>query len=427
MNKIQNEQFQEVRYEETLDNGLHVILWQKEDYQKSLFMMATPLSALDLTQISEDGTEYHFPAGIAHFLEHKMFEMKDGDVMEEFSKLGANVNAFTSYTETAYYFSTTEDIEKPLNLLLDFVQSLEITKDSVEKEKGIIVQELHMYKQMSDSRLLMELYASIFKEHPLRFDIGGTDDSVLNTTLEELYACYNINYHPNSMVLVGVTSEDPKRVMNIIKENQANKQFKKPIEVTRKSILEPQEVNREEYSFTMDVSIPKVAIAYKLNGIRDIIERIKMEWSLRLLLDAYFTNLNPEFQSWLDQGIFNDFVGCDIDYGEDYGILMFYAETEKKEQFYQIVEETMTKLKQGIMDDAMLERLKKRYIGQTIRYLNSFDDIAISTVRSYFEHSDFFDGIVELQKITKDDLKLSVLPLKHASSCKVMIEPENTL
>ena len=156
MKKIVNERYQETRFEETLENGLHVILWQKKDYVKSMFMMVTPLGAMDMKQVDENGKEYHFPAGIAHFLEHKMFEMKDGDVMDAFSTMGANVNAFTSYTETAYYFTTSNAIEEPLKLLLDFVQELAIDEESVEKEKGIIIQELHMYKQMSDSRLLME-------------------------------------------------------------------------------------------------------------------------------------------------------------------------------------------------------------------------------------------------------------------------------
>ena len=133
MIKKENKRYQESYVEETLDNGLHVVLWQKPDYAKSLFMMATPLGALDMKQKDENGKEYDFPAGIAHFLEHKMFEMEDGDVMDLFSNMGANVNAFTSYTETVYYFSTTADVIQPLHLLLDFVQDLSITKESLEK------------------------------------------------------------------------------------------------------------------------------------------------------------------------------------------------------------------------------------------------------------------------------------------------------
>ena len=424
MKKIVNTQFQETRYEETLENGLHVILWHKPDYQKSLFMMATPLSALDIQQRGDDGHKYTFPAGIAHFLEHKMFEMKDGDVMEEFSKVGANVNAFTSYTETAYYFSTSEDIEKPLNLLLDFVQRLDITNESVEKEKGIIIQELHMYKEMSDSRLLMELYASIFQNHPLKYDIGGNDESVTNTTLEDLYTCYNINYHPSTMVLVGVSASNPSLVMEMIKANQAKKEFLPMCHVVREKYHEPREVARSKYTFHMDVSIPKVAIALKLDGIKDIKERIKNEWAIRLLLDATFTNLNPLFQQWLDKGIFNDYVGADIEFGEDFGIMMFYAETLKEDEFCKIVDESLEHILRGELSQEVLEQLKKRYFGQTLRYLNGFEDIAISSVRAYFEHSDFFDGIEILSQLTLEDVKEAAMLMQGCNQCKVVLMPE---
>ena len=156
MKRITNERYQETYYTETLENGLRVVLWYKPGYARSLFMMATPLGAMDLIQEDAQGNTYSYPAGIAHFLEHKMFEKQDQDVMNEFSRMGANVNAFTSYNETAYYFSTSGSIEGPLDLLLDFVQQLDISDASVEKEKGIIVSELNMYQQMSDSRLLME-------------------------------------------------------------------------------------------------------------------------------------------------------------------------------------------------------------------------------------------------------------------------------
>ena len=159
MKKHYNERYDETYFEETLDNGLRVVIWYKPNFQNSQFLFATPYGALDFKQKDALGNVIEFPSGIAHFLEHKMFESKQGDVMELFSQLGANVNAFTSYNETVYYFSTTnKEVKQELNFLLDFVQSLEITEASVEKEKGIIIQELNMYLQMPDSRLLFESF-----------------------------------------------------------------------------------------------------------------------------------------------------------------------------------------------------------------------------------------------------------------------------
>lgn len=426
MKTIVNERYKESYIEETLSNGLHVVLWRKPDYEKSLFMMATPLGALDVEQVDGKGKSYSFPAGIAHFLEHKMFETKEGDIMEEFSKMGASVNAFTSYTETVYYFTCATDVKKPLNLLLDFVQELSISEASVEKEKGIIIQELNMYKQMSDSRLLNETYASLFSKHPLRYDIGGDSKSVSSTTVEDLKNCYQLNYHPQRMILIGVCSDDPKRIMEIIRENQERKHFDSIQEVKRKEFVEPRTIAREKYTFPMDIQTPKVSLSYKLDGIVDVKRRIHAEWCIRIMLDSVFSTLNPEYQNWIDQGIINDFVGADIDFGKDYGVLMFYAETDRKEKFYSLVETVFEKIKNGEIQEDVLLQLKRRYFGQTIRSLNSFDDIAITFVRNYFDHIDFFASLDILDDISLEDIKECCRLLTKEYKSIVEILPEKS-
>lgn len=427
MKQIVNEQYQEQYIEETLDNGLHVVLWHKPDYAKSLFLMATPLGAMDMEQEDEAGNVYQFPAGIAHFLEHKMFEMDDCDVMDRFSQLGANVNAFTSYSDTAYYFSTTSDIEAPLNLLLDFVQELNIKEESVEKEKGIIIQELNMYQQMSDNRLLMETFSSLYQKHPLRYDIGGDDASVTATSLDQLETCYRINYHPSKMVLVGVSSEDPEKLMGIIKKNQASKDFTPIQKVNRLAFEEPTEVARPEYQFTMDVSVPKVSIAYKFKGIADVEERSKVEWCIKIMLDAYFSSLHPAYQTWLDEEIINDYVGCDVDFGSDYGMIMFYGETKKKDAFIDIVAQTVEQIKKGEIDAAIVEQLKRRYFGQMVRSLNSFDDIAITYARAFFDHMDVFKSMDIVQDIKSDAIRDVCLQLSFDERCLVELMPEKEM
>lgn len=424
MKTITNERYQETYVEETLDNGLHIVLWQKPDFEKSLFMMATPLGALDMNQRDEHGKDYEFPAGIAHFLEHKMFEMEDGDVMEMFSDMGASVNAFTSYSETAYYFTTSGDVIKPLQLLLDFVQDLSINKESVEKEKGIIIQELNMYKQMSDQRLLMETFSSLYQHHPLKYDIGGDAESVSSTTLEQLQECYRINYHPSKMILVGVSSQDPALLLEEIKKNQDGKSFDTKLRVSRQKIEEPQEPARETFTFHMDVSTPKISLAYKMKGISEIYERMKVEWGIRMLLDACFSSLNPEYQTWMDQGIINDYVGCEIDLGRDYGMMMFFAETQKAEDFIALVKQVVSEMKENGMHEHTLQQLKKRYFGQSIRSLNSFDDIAITMVRNYFDQSDFFASLDVLYAITMEDVKKACDLIELDNLCIIHLMPE---
>lgn len=424
MKRVVSDRYDESYFEETMENGLHVVLWNKPGYKKSLFMLATPLGAMDMVQRDEEGNEYHFPAGIAHFLEHKMFEMGEQDVMDLFSKMGANVNASTSYTETVYYFSTSNAIEKPLTLLLDFVQSLQISEASVEKEKGIIIQELNMYEQMPDVRLVMETFSSLYQKHPLKYDIGGDVDSVNAITLDELRECYRRNYHPSTMVLIGIGDFQEKEVMDLIRQNQAKKTFPDIPLIHRAHFEEPKEVARPSFSFTMDVSTPKIACAYKLKGIKDSVARAKLGWCFKMMLDARFSPLNNDFQTWLDDGIINDFVGSEVVLGKDYGILLFYTETKKPQRFEEIAAQTIKSFAKNVMDEAVLQRLKRRYFGRSIRSLNSFEDIAISYIRDYFDGLDFFRSLDHLYSITLQDLKQASILLQDAQVAYVELMPE---
>lgn len=399
MKQIVNKRYQESYDETVLENGLRVILWHKPHYEKSLFMMVTPFGAKDLSQYDAQGNIVHHPSGIAHFLEHKMFMMQGQDVMRMFSDMGANVNAFTSYQETAYYTSTSGDPKQPLELLLDFVQELDIDDASVEKEKGIITSELHMYQEMSDQRLIMETYASLFQTHPLRYDIAGDDESIRATTKEQLYRCYEMNYHPSNMILICVSAHDSEQLLDIIRANQAKKQFPPAPQMKPVEIEEPLAVARKEYNFAMDISVPKLSVAYKLSGIPEPYERLRMEWMVRFLLDANFTSLYPQYQTWLDKGWINDFCGCDIEIGEDYGLLMFYAETSQQAQFITLCGECYQRLTQGMIEPQLMEQLKKRYFAQSVRAMNSFDDIAISFARNYFHGADMFRTIDLLKEL----------------------------
>lgn len=404
MKHIINERYREVYDQEILDNGLEVILWHKEGYEKSLFMMVTPFGAQNLVQQDEQGNIIHHPRGIAHFLEHKMFAMHGEDVMNRFSAMGANVNAFTSYQETAYYASTSGDPKEPLNLLLDFVQELDIDEASVEKEKGIIISELHMYQEMSDQRLLMETYASLYQKHALRYDIGGDDESVSATTLEQLYRCYEWNYHPSRMILICVSGHDSQELLEIIRQNQAKKQFSAPLLIRSCEETEPAQVARSDYEFTMDVSNPKLCVAYKLCGIEEPYGRLRCEWGIRFLLDAYFSSLNPQYQNWLDEGIINDYCGCDVDIGKAVGSILFYSETKKQEEFIALCAQCMKQVRKGEISDHLLAQLKKRYYAQSIRAMNSFDDIAISFVRSRFLGVDYFKTLDHLYYLQAVDI-----------------------
>ena len=425
MRCYKHDKFKETYYEEILENGLRVIIWQKPDFANSQFIFATPYGALDYLQTTSDGRLQEFPSGIAHFLEHKMFDMPNGDVMEQFSNLGANVNAFTSYNETMYYFSSTKkDLATEINLLLDFVQELAITKESVEKEKGIIVQELNMYLQMPESRLIFETFKSLYHNHPLSMDIGGNADTVSNTTYEDLIACHELNYHPSKMIFFAATALDPQLIIDLVKANQASKSFKEFLPVTRFNANEPNEVKRDSWSLPMDISNEKTSIAYKLPILfEDDLKRTKAEWCLRFLLESHFSTLNPQYQTWLDDELINDFFGYEIDLGKDYGFLIFYGEAENQ-KFTSFIKTEINKLRSNSVSHKTIEQIKRRLFGSSMRVFNGTENIGFTYIRNYFNGLDIFESLEIIEEITVEDVIEAYKNLDFSYESITIITPE---
>lgn len=424
MKKIENTQFEETYYEETLSNGLSVIVWHKPEFTSSTAVFGTPFGALDYQQVDLEGKSYEYPAGSAHFLEHKLFESAQGDVMDQFSNLGANVNAFTSYNETVYYFSSTsDDLITPLNLLMDFVQDLSISEESVEKEKGIIVQELKMYQQMPDSRLIFETFKSLYHEHPLKLDIGGNEESVMATTLDALSKCHAINYHPSKMNLIVVSGKDPEKLMQAIRDNQAKKTFPAPILVNRKEVDEPITVCRPEFSVEMEVSNEKVSVGIKLNQcFTTAKERIQAEWALRFVLEAHFSSLNPHYQSWLDQKIINDYFSFDVDVSKDYSLIMFFNETDQSAEFKTFILSELESIKNHFIDFETCNQLKRRYFGQALNMFNGTEEIAVTFLRHLYVGANYFDTLNMIESLTQDKMKevFNSLDLSNVAVCKIV-------
>lgn len=402
MKKIYNEFFDETYYKEKLDNGLEVIIIHKPDYLSSTACFGTTYGSLNINQKYNGETKRYNP-GIAHFLEHKLFEAEGKDIMNRFSELGANVNAFTSYDETVYYFSKAADnIDDCINLLLDFVQDLDISEKSVEKEKGIICEELSMYLQNPDNRLINESFKSLYKYYPLNQDIGGDAASVNRITKEELEDCYRLNYHPSSMHFVVVTPISPNHILEVIKANQAKKNIAyqaKPLSDNQK---EPKEVNREQYEFEMDVKKGKSCYAIKIEpNFIDNLDAHKKDLAVNIYLNCYFSSLNPDYQKWIDEGIINDMFGYDVSFSDEYANILFYMETDDKEALKKLIDE---ELKKDLATDELVEQLKRRLLGSSYRVLNNVEDFAIGYTRDILNDIDFFKEINNIKDLTKDEI-----------------------
>lgn len=420
MKKIHNDFFDEDFYIEKLDNGLEVVIFNKKDFLTTACAFATSYGALNTDEVL-DGKEYHFHPGVAHFLEHKLFESEDKNIFEEFSNMGCNVNAFTSYHETVYYFSTTnKEIEEPLNLLLDFVQKLDITDENVEKEKGIICQELAMYMQNPDSRLLQETYRSLYHNYPLKYDIGGDETSVNAISKDELDLCYKINYHPNNMVLLIVSPLDVNYLMDIVKENQSKKHFDEQKDVKTLMIDEDDSVVRKEFSFEMDINKPKHVYALKLKpNFKDSDDIVYKQWCMDLYLKAYFSSINKDYQEWLNKGLINDYFGYEVDFDKDYAYILFYNESEEDN----IKELVDNELKKDLITEEILTSIKRRYIGNSFDTLNDVESFDTGYVRDYVNGIDYFKSIEILTHISLDDLKAVFKGFDYSNYALIHILP----
>ncbi|MDR1795375.1 MAG: insulinase family protein [Erysipelotrichaceae bacterium] len=399
MKTITHPEFGESAIVEVLDNGLQVTIYHKPEFATSCFAFGTPYGAFDYKQNEADGSIFEVPLGAAHFLEHKLFEKPEEDMLSKFNSLGANVNAFTTESETVYFFTiTTPEYQKPLNLLLDFVQDLQIDDASVEKEKGIIVEELLMYEQIPNYRLYREAMSCLFENHPLKYDVGGTTDSVVSTTRKELEDCHQRNYHPSRMQFLAITPCDPEEVLQVIKANQAKKDFGKPITMRRFPVIEPESVVKKEVKVDFDIPTTKSALVFKLNLPQsDLAERERIAQALNCALQAQFSTLNPQYQLWIDEKIINEFFGFEVNIGKDYGYVMFFGETADPQSWRDFLLKQIEEMKKNPVDSAVLAQLKKRTWGNALSLFDKPSAIVFEILRSDLYGLSFF----ETQKITR--------------------------
>lgn len=395
--------FDETRYDEVLDNGLRVIIFHKPEFSTSVCAFGTPYGALKINQ-KVNGKKYNFNPGIAHFLEHKLFESKGDDIMAAFSSMGANVNAFTSYKETVYYFSKIgDDIKEPLNLLLDFVQDMNISEKSVEKEKGIINQEVSMYMQMPNQRLLHEAYKCMYYNYPIKYDIGGNKESIYAINKKELDICYKINYHPSNMVLCITTPIEPKKIIKIVRDNQKKKSFEKANKPIINNLEEPIEVVKKKHSFKMPINTNKhlygIKIKPQFNSINDA---FKKEWALRMLFDCHFTFMNPSYQEWLDKKIINDYFGYEIEFDLECAYILFFIENDDPNVLIKLVKDSLSK---KLLDNEKLEQIKRHYIGAMFGMFNDVEGFNNGFIRDYLSGNDFFDVVSNIKSITLKDVE----------------------
>lgn len=422
MRKIVNENFKETYYIKQLDNGLKVILFEKPAFHSHFFTLITPYGASDYQQKDEAGNTYHLPPGVAHFLEHRMFDYQGFDVMERFTELGSTSNASTGFDQTQYYFATTnEEYRKSLSLLLDFVFDLTIPAETVEKEKGIIIEELMMYDGMPDFKLYFSTLKAMYHNLPYKEDIGGSVESVSETTLADLELAYQLNYHPSQMFLVGATNDKIEDVFAFIEDNMKDKEFAAYKKLERDYEDEPLSVKEEYVEIAMDLNKQKVALGYKFkHDETDPLILDQMGNLLDIYLDMLFSSVNPDYQEWLDKQVINDYFDADISVDPHFGHLFISGESDDAKGFREFVE-TVFENQEQYMSEEKFKQLQHKFVGRAIMALEQPSTIAQVYGRNIANGVDVFDSVDALKAATFEDLVSLVKDLKILEHCSTVV------
>lgn len=389
------------------ENGLQIYVMPKKDFNKVFAMYSTHYGSIDSEFIVPGSGEHlKVPEGIAHFLEHKMFEMEYGNVFDKFAELGTSSNAFTNYTNTTYLFSTTSHFQKNLQLLLEFVDTPYFTEESVEKEKGIIAQELRMYEDEPEWQVLLNLLKNLYHYHPVRIDIGGTVESIQEIDVDTLYQCYNTFYHPSNMVLFVIGCILPEEVFNIVQEHQKSIKKSPQEEIKRIYPDEPNTIFKNSSTVKLDVAEPLFLMGFKDNDVGyDGVKLLKKELVTGIILEIILGKSSELYEKLYEQGLIDDRFSFGYEGQKDYGFCTIGGETRDPETLHKMLVESLSKIIEKGIDPEDFERFKKKYIGDFVQGFNSLEFIASAFVSYHHKNINIFDYLKVLKEITLEDVE----------------------
>jgi predicted Zn-dependent peptidase len=353
-----------------LESGLTVAVVPRRGQRRTYATFATAYGSIDSHfRLPTTGEPVDVPDGIAHFLEHKMFEKPGRDILQEFGRFGASANAYTEYLTTTYLFSTTSHPLDCLTLLLDYVQDPYFTPETVEKEKGIIEQEIRMYLDMPGDRIYADLMEALYVHHPVRLNIAGTVDTIRQITADMLYKCYQTFYHPSNMWVVVVGDLDPEAVLDHVAANQARKGYRRQPPIPRFLPDEPAHVERARTERKMSVALPVLAVGYK-----DPVEHLTGETLIRrelatdLMWDMVLGKSSPLFFALYRAGLINDRFGARYSAAPSFAHSVLSGETPNPDQLLEALDEGFRQVRFEAVD---LDRQKRKELGD---YVATFDN-----------------------------------------------------
>lgn len=374
MEKIKIKKLEEDVYYEKMPNGLEVFLYTKDDVYTNYVTFTTKYGSVynDFIPLGEDKIK-SFPKGIAHFLEHKVFtEKEDPQPMEFFAKSGSICNAFTTFRNTTYLFYATKDLKENINYLLNYVQNIYLTDESVEKEKGIISEEIHMYEDRPAEVLFEKVRLNTLNSNPYRNSIIGTVKDIESITKDDLETCYYTFYHPSNMFMVVTGSFDPEEVMNLIRENQNNKDFKAMNKIVVKDFKEDDKVVKEKEIITMNTNIPKIAYTIKIPLKNIKLTRRQLHLYIHILFTTLFDETSTFDEELKKEGIINNTTYISLLNTDTHLLITLVNETNKYNEFLDKLKDKLDNIE---INEKDFNRKKKVLISNEIFAYENVENI----------------------------------------------------
>lgn len=421
MKRIDYPEIDESVYRHQCGNGLDVFVIQKPGYSKKFVTYTTKYGSMD-DHFRIDGEAYNVPDGIAHFLEHKMFEKEDGDVFNLFSKYGANANAFTSYDRTSYLFSTTESFEKNLTLLMNMVEQPYFTEETVEREVGIINEEIKMYQDNPGYKLYFETLNQMYHNLPVKTDIAGTEASISEITSDHLFLCHQTFYHPSNMVLILVGDFDVEPLMQYIDQHQGERDVDARAEIERVLPEEPRDVVKRHNVLEMDVEETRVMLGFKHHQDKtDASARLVRDLSMMFALDMVFGEQSEYYYELMEKGLIDDSFNFSHIEEAAFSHVLFAANTEETEAFTEEIRRICEAVKDsGFFTQEKLTVQKREIIGDYLSSLNSPEYIANQYTKYYLDGYDLYRLPEVIDEITINDVEkhfIDVMDSRYMVEC----------
>ena len=405
MKIIENSKVKEKLYIEKMKNGLTVMIIPKPGIQKKYMIWGTNYGSNDNKFIVPGETEItEVPNGVAHFLEHKLFEQPNGtNSLDTLTALGVNANAFTTNDHTAYLFECTNNFYPAMDELMDYVQHPYFTDENVEKEKGIIGQEIKMYDDYPDWKVYLNALKIMYHKNPIKIDVAGTVETISNIDKEILYKCYKTFYHPSNMIMVIVGDFEPEKIFEEVKkrlvENINKGEIKRINPTEEESIVE----SRIEDKF--EVSMPLYTIGIKDKLETDKRKLVKKDLAIEILLNIILGKSSETYQELYKEGIIFGEQGLSYEYGREYAHILISGQSTNPDKVYEKFKNTVKQLKENGINQKDFERLKKMVYGRYIREYNDVSDIARMFLTDALKGICSFDYLEEIEGITVEYLE----------------------